>query len=560
MKTILKKLLLILIPVGIIFTGFYSCDSEDLEDIKKIFNALDDVLGEDGDMESLFGWMETDEDMDGIETDISLGSNENLPASVDLKQYFPPIGNQRSYGTCVAWAVGYNLKSFLDAKDNDYSPTSTSQQYSPKDLFWAISNDDKGADCNGSNFEPALDIIISRGIAPLSVVPYSSLGDCSQRPDASWTNEAGNYKISNYRKVASSNNVDVNTLKGYLANGRAVVIGAKLGDDFMQWDSDDVIDSDTYNNPGMQHAYHAMILSGYDDSKEAFRVVNSWATSWGNNGYIWVDYDFFSSDFCFAAFVATNIKSNPDEDDDNEVDDVVSGYDLVAWNLEDEAYEDVRLITYNVYNSGENTITKEQDWNILYVYYNAYDAEEYGILVFDYYTDDFGDNERHYDPIPDGHELALGQTNWWNYIDIPSGKSVADALIPGIENFEFTYELPNITGYYYLVLIADGFDVIAEYDETNNYYFFTDANGDPISIVNGIIQGGLKNGRIVNEKPEQYAASPSPTAVNKGNVNTYSPEEIMKMLKYHKETGQLQEKTSQFLKNRKIQSTKKIVR
>ena len=54
----------------------------------------------------------------------------------------------------------------------------------------------------------------------------------------------------------------------------------------------------------MQHAYHAMALSGYDDSKNAFRVRNSWGEEWGDNGSIWVDYEFFINEFCTEVFMA----------------------------------------------------------------------------------------------------------------------------------------------------------------------------------------------------------------------------------------------------------------
>lgn len=35
---------------------------------------------------------------------------------------------------------------------------------------------------------------------------------------------------------------------------------------------------------------HAMVITGYDDTRAAYRVLNSWGTDWGDNGYIWWDY------------------------------------------------------------------------------------------------------------------------------------------------------------------------------------------------------------------------------------------------------------------------------
>ena len=38
---------------------------------------------------------------------------------------------------------------------------------------------------------------------------------------------------------------------------------------------------------------HALIITGFDDSKNAFRIMNSWSTLWGDGGFAWIDYDFY---------------------------------------------------------------------------------------------------------------------------------------------------------------------------------------------------------------------------------------------------------------------------
>ncbi|MBI4649435.1 MAG: C1 family peptidase [Bacteroidia bacterium] len=524
----------------------------------------DEIPIDEEDVEYFLGWIGDQENMNELESDINLSENApstNLPASADLVSKFPPIGNQGQYGTCVAWACAYNLKSFLEGKDKNLTSSQlaqTSNQFSPKDLFWAVPVANKGEDCNGMGFEYALDVMVSRGIAKLSTVPYTDLGDCSSSPQSSWDTEANQYKLENYRKI----DIDVNTIKGYLADDRPVVIGAKLGDNFMNWNSDDVItsDNDTYNG---QHAYHAMILGGYDNSKGqgAFRVINSWGTTWGGAGYIWVDYNFFVSQFCFAAFVAGNVNSDPDYNPDNV--DNTSGKDLVGWALADSADTQVgateldRVCAYNVYNCGQENIPKTARWNIVYLYYNAYNAEDYGILLYDYYTEQYcsysTENNGNLAEIPGitPEELFGASGNWWNCIDIPSGMSVADALYGGEGNyFKFYYSMPsNITGYYYLVMIADGFDVLDEFDESNNYLYWGYENGDPLYIENGVVANSVKN-KCLNQnftnKPGLFAKSPFNSVRTATNVNSYSTDEIGRMLKHHFQTGEIQGKLKAF--------------
>jgi hypothetical protein len=46
-----------------------------------------------------------------------------------------------------------------------------------------------------------------------------------------------------------------------------------------------------WSNPSGTRYGHAVAVVGYDDSKSALLVQNSWGTGWGNNGQAWVDYN-----------------------------------------------------------------------------------------------------------------------------------------------------------------------------------------------------------------------------------------------------------------------------
>jgi hypothetical protein len=320
----------------------------------------------------------------------------------------------------------------------------------------------------------------------------------------------------------------------------------------MRWNSDAVIDNDTYLNPGMQHAYHAIVLAGYDDAKGAFKVINSWGKTWGNNGTIWVDYDFFVKSFCFAAFVAQNKSDVNISGNQVGSGDIITGLDLLAWNLVDEdnptsADQLDREITYNVFNSGTQTVKASSRWSILYMFYNAYDANDYGILIHDYYTDEFSTVPGANDIWPAGYGLA---GSWWNFIDVPSGKSVAASLYSQPDaDFLFYYTMPNsLTGKYYLVLVADGFNDLAEANEDNNYYFYSQADGKPFTFTNGVIQNGKKSFKTaaIKKEPKSFANTENQTLVSNTNLNTYSSAEIMKLIQHRKKTGELQQKVNKF--------------
>ena len=45
---------------------------------------------------------------------------------------------------------------------------------------------------------------------------------------------------------------------------------------------------------------HAVIVCGYDDEKQLFRIMNSWGESYADNGFVWITYDAFFKQFVYA--------------------------------------------------------------------------------------------------------------------------------------------------------------------------------------------------------------------------------------------------------------------
>lgn len=535
-----------------LLSGLTSCKKEsDITDVN-------DPNNNNNNSSVVTGWTGSD-DPNAIPSAVNFGNGQAVPGSYDLVSKFPPVGDQGNYGTCVAWASGYNIKTALEGMSHGYNSTqlsAVSNQISPRDLFTAIPDADKGQNCGGTNFTDALDILLKRGAATLQTVPYNNLNGCSNSNlQSNWTQEAGNHKIKSYRKIG----LKVDEIKENIANNIPVLCGAKLSDNFVSWNSDNVLSSNTtYNQVGM-HSYHALVIAGYDDNKGsngAFRIINSWNAQWGDAGYIWVDYSFFVNEFCYGGnvYIAVNEDGNvtPPTNDST----VAGGVDLAAWAFADVSttnqtgYTNSRQITYNIYNIGTQPASASKNWSVYYIYYNAYDANDYGFLFYDEFNTSIAAGT--YDCPTTDHCIINA--------DINGGDDFANTVFQ-TSNLYQDYFVPNITGEYYLVMIADAYDAFGESDEQNNLFYTTDQtpvyfqNGSAGRNGNGQPVASLQNYNFKNKLTPSVSNlknNPYKTSVNNVYPNAYRFEEIKQMVKNQKNSSKWNQKLQEFKNRGKI--------
>jgi hypothetical protein len=223
----------------------------------------------------------------------TLPPSTTVPSSYSL--LMPPVQNQGTEFSCVAFAVGYAARSaeqFYKTKATSYSYATNI--FSPEFLY----NQTKiSADCgSGTSIMQALDFMKSIGICTWQSMPYSSTNGCSLLPNGSQSSEAANYKISSYSAVYKS---DITAIKTSLINHHPVVFAAAIDNSFINAQPGFIWKA--YS--GSASISHAMAICGYDDTKHAWKVMSSWGTSWGDNGYSWIDYDFLSQTGSVWAFV-----------------------------------------------------------------------------------------------------------------------------------------------------------------------------------------------------------------------------------------------------------------
>ncbi|MFL5784801.1 MAG: PKD domain-containing protein [Bacteriovoracaceae bacterium] len=229
-----------------------------------------------------------------------------VPAAIDnsLLAAFPPIRSQ-TVNNCVGWAMGYYQHSHNLALTLGYANNTTDQtnKCSAKFLYNMINN---GVD-NGAYFSDAFSMLQKHGCISNANFPENSdYKSWDTNPDH-W--QAGIPGRTN--AVQYIYNVDTQTgldqIKQLLTNGYVVTYGTYIN----SWVYSTIKTGTgagqkvmTYMNG--QNGGHAMTIVGYDDSswvdlnnnnvvdageKGVLKIANSWGTTWGNAGFMWIAYD-----------------------------------------------------------------------------------------------------------------------------------------------------------------------------------------------------------------------------------------------------------------------------
>jgi Papain family cysteine protease/Bacterial Ig domain len=217
------------------------------------------------------------------------------PTTSGVRLTMPPVGNQGSEGSCVGFAVGYAARSAEQYYRTGASSYSNSVNiFSPEYLYNQIKF---SADCNsGTAMQTALDFIKLNGIPTFQTMPYSSSNGCSLLPTTTQTNEALNYKISTYSKLYCTDKV---AIKAMVAQNHPVIVGVVADNSFISAKAGFIWK--TFSGSGSLP--HCIVICGYDDAKNAYLIMNSWGTGWGDAGYTWIDYDFFltrTGTYCYV--------------------------------------------------------------------------------------------------------------------------------------------------------------------------------------------------------------------------------------------------------------------
>lgn len=196
---------------------------------------------------------------------------------VDLRQLNleTPIKDQGDCGSCWVFAT-------LSAYESSYAARNNGRLVDVSDQ--SALNCSRGGSCNGGWPMRLTNWWIANQVAlpDEQMVPYRGVDrPCTQ-------SVSGQYKLlrAEYLDTRNYNNIPtVRQIKEAIARHGSIQVAMNSTPGFANY-TGGVFRADDRSD----RINHAVVISGWDDSKRAWLVRNSWGSRWGENGYAWVAY------------------------------------------------------------------------------------------------------------------------------------------------------------------------------------------------------------------------------------------------------------------------------
>ncbi len=249
------------------------------------------------------------------------GFAETLPYTYSLQEFVPPVLKQQG-GTCVGFAsFYYGLSTMYNIMFNiKDSKEKFIYSFDPYYIYSITFNESNDCD-RGLKFNETFDKLMKIGAKKLFYPPFTSC-------DTKWTvNKFRNtisytkpYSINTWYEMDVNDRRFLNTSKALISNKIPVIVGFAVVPSMYSASSrnlNGVNSSGLWDPSELEEIQggHALCVIGYDDYKYggAFKIVNSWGSDYGENGYMWVKYSDYK-EFAREAYVIElndNVKKGP---------------------------------------------------------------------------------------------------------------------------------------------------------------------------------------------------------------------------------------------------------
>jgi C1A family cysteine protease len=222
-----------------------------------------------------------------------------LPPTVDLRDGFSPVENQGRLGSCTANAGAGLLEYFQRTAFGSHVDASRLFLYKATRNLMGVTGD------TGAFLRTTMQAMVLFGVPPEEIWPYDDGGDAYDVEPSAFCYAFGTaYQAIQYYRLDPAGTAPGDVLariKANLAARLPAMFGFTVFSSYTR--ADDAGGAFPFPKPGEKRiGGHAMVVAGYDDSKQiehapnpgALLVRNSWGAEWGDDGYGWLPYDYVS--------------------------------------------------------------------------------------------------------------------------------------------------------------------------------------------------------------------------------------------------------------------------
>jgi C1A family cysteine protease len=211
---------------------------------------------------------------------------QKLPPMVDLRDRCPNIYNQGALGSCTANAIAGALEfDLLKQGLADFIPSRLFIYYNERMMEGTINSD------AGASIRDGVKSVNKQGVCDENDWVYDIYKFTERPSDTIYQQALGNIALE-YQRVPR----DLNQMKGVLVQGYPFVAGFTV---YSYFESMEMANDGVLNLPKDDETVlggHAILVVGYDDSKYAFIVRNSWGKEWGLDGYFYMNYNYLMNE------------------------------------------------------------------------------------------------------------------------------------------------------------------------------------------------------------------------------------------------------------------------
>lgn len=285
-----------------------------------------------------------------------------LPNHIDLRDSFPCVKNQEDIPACTSFAL-CSVYEYL-ANINNRKSVNVSELF----LYYGSREDVReDSELVGTSIYDSLNSLQSNGMCFDNTWPFDKI-NINMCPSEFALQEGKKYILQKTERV----NIVESDFKKALNEGYPIVFGLKMYESFFDSREDGFVPYPDVEERQLDiHGRHAMVIVGFSENDKYFIVRNSWGKTYGDDGYVYIPYDYLANEeYCDEAYILNEIV---DLSDFRKIDSVHNSVTFSFMSSSDKVQYNIKR--YNLMRAKKDLLSLENKYSFTQNRYITQNAE-----------------------------------------------------------------------------------------------------------------------------------------------------------------------------------------